>query len=183
MNQFIGDWLYFLDGPNGPPFERGTDFEGQLQCLIRVLLTSCTLTAAVLGLGSVIQQNLASDLATILFRSTFALQALVFVACFGILYALLARIFGIKIGMRQSVYIFGLVITPWLPIIAAVVVLGRFPPLAFLWYIAIFCVPTYVLSLLGTAIRMVSGAKRLPVIASLAVAVLIGLFGALKVRS
>src|SRR5712671_3562767 len=119
MIQFITDWLYFLDGPNGPPFERDTKFDGQTQCLIRVLLTSCTLTAAVLGLGSVVQQeNLATDIATTLLRSTFALKALTFVALFAALYALLARMFGIKIGVRQSVYIFGLVITPWLPIIA-----------------------------------------------------------------
>jgi len=178
MNQFLTDWLYFLEGPKDPPFKLDANFDDQSGRFVRMLITACALTAAVLGLSAIKVGDIGSDVVGILFSTPFALKAVTFIALFAVLYWLFARILGIRLGLKQSFYAFGFVVVPWLPIVAAVIVLGRhFPLFWFLYFIAIFSVPAYVLALLGTAIRTITGARRFRVIASLAIPVLIALFG------
>ena len=179
LGNYIDDWLNSLDGPDDPPFHQGTCFEDESSRFIRVLVTSGAITAAVLGLNVAVSASTGSDIVSILFSSQFALRSMALIALFAVLYAMLSRALGIRIGFKQAFYVFGFTVAPWVPILAAVVAIGRHPSFWIFYFLGIYLVPAYIVVQTANGISIVTGRKRSIAMISLLVPVLMAIGGAL----
>lgn len=157
----LNEWVDGLNGPRYPLFSPGADFpDSEWAHFFRLFTVSTTLAGAVAAV-----RGLVPDLLRSVRPDGPSLGVVTIFACCGVFYSLYAKAFGVSITIRQSLFSFALVTTPWLPIYALLKANGG--NLGVLWFFALPGLGIYVFILVARAIRIVSGASRIRVIVSL----------------
>lgn len=163
----LNDWLAGLGGPQAPTFVHAAAFPDEEWARFFRMFTVSTvligaITAAVKFAPQLFQQVGPDN------RSLGVLT--VFVCC-AVFYSLYARIFGITISIRQSLFCFALTLTPWYPLYVLIQANGG--NLGILWFVLQGYVALHVFILVVRAVRIVSGASPLRVVASLFAAIIL----------
>jgi hypothetical protein len=156
-------WINALAGPQNPPFFLNAPFpDREWTHLFQLLAVATTFAGA---------SALAGNISPTLFHPSVdskSLSAITYFGCFAVLYSLYASAFGIVISIRQSLFCFGLITTPWFPIFILLKAAGWH--LGLLWLVFFYVLVTHVLILIVRAIHIVSGAALFKVIGSIVVA-------------
>lgn len=153
-------WVTGLSGISDPPFHRDAAFpDSEWTHFFRLLAVSTALAGA---------SALAQNIAPTVFQPSMdgrSLAVLTVFACFGVIYNIYSRFFGIRITVRQSIFCFALVGTPWFPFFILLKTAG--PNLGVDWFILLAGLCLYVFVLLVRAIRIVTGAGSVRIVFSL----------------
>lgn len=161
VSKALDEWLAGMNGPQNPPFCLNAKFpDSEWGHFFRIFAVSTALAGTIAVARSYVPKLFAPVL-----PDAQSLKALTIFACFGVIYSLYSRIFGVSITVRQALFCFALILTPWLPLYALIRTMGG--NLGIVWFLAIGALGVYVFSLTARAIHIVSGAHILRVILSL----------------
>jgi hypothetical protein len=156
----LNAWISGLSGVRDPPFHAGAKFpDSEWTNFFRLLAVSTALAGA-----SAIARNFAPDV----FKPSLdgkSFYVITVFTCFGVIYSILSFFFGIRISVRQSLFCFALVCTPWFPFFILLKTAG--PALGLDWFILLGGLSLYVFILLVRAIHTVSTAAHWRIVLSL----------------
>ena len=175
--RYLTNWLGALEAPKDPPFKRDSTFEGESGRLVRLLIVSVLLTAAVEGVDVGINWE---QLKKGLEISPLVLKPVAVLGLTAVLYGFFARLFFIKISLTQVFFCFSFVVLPWAPIIAALILVGKLPGMIIILEVAWWGLLVRVLWLIARSISIVSGARMLKVILSLVLLILLMIYPVMK---
>lgn len=162
-------WLDLLQGPKDPPFAKHTNFEKEVKSFWQVFFISAVLT----GFSVVLKTDEKFSLSPV------ASYCICGIVVFAILYCLgMSLFFRINISIRQTFFIFGFLLLPWIPIFSFIRFAAfRFGPLAPLFLVMLWVLPWYIVWSIAKGISIISGSSRLRCLLSISllIAVIEGL--------
>jgi hypothetical protein len=158
-------WLDLLQGPKEPPFAKQTNFNEEAKKFWQIFFISAVLTGFSVVLGTEEKFSL----------SPVARYFIGGIAVFAILYCLgLARFFRIDITIRQTFFVFGFLLFPWIPIFSFIIfAAGHFKPLAPMFVLMLWMLPWYIVWSIAKGISIVSDSSKLRCVLSVSLLVIV----------
>jgi hypothetical protein len=167
VSRALNEWVAGMGGPQDPPFYFGSKFpDSEWNRFFRVFAVSTALAGTV-----AVARDFAPKLLEPVIPDGRSLGVLTVFACFGVVYRLYSKLFGISITIRQSLFCFMLITTPWFPLYVLLKTNGA--NLGIVWFLLMPGLGVYVFFLLARAIHIVSGASMVRVALSLLLAVVL----------
>lgn len=173
VSSALNDWVAGMSGPQDPPFHLRANFpDSEWGRFFRIFAVSTALAGTV-----AIARNIAPNLLAPVLPDGRSLGVLTIFTCFGVIYSLYSRLFGITITIRQSLFCFALIVTPWFPLYVLLKATGS--NLGIVWFLLMPGLAVYVFFLTARAIHIVSGAHMVRVTLSLLLAVVLAVIAAI----
>lgn len=150
----LSEWISALGSAQNPPFYKGATFpDEEWARLLRVFTVSTALAAVITVTGDSVP-DLAAKSGVAAPTHAF-LSAITLFTCYGAVYSVYSRIFGVRVTARQTLFCFALVLTPWLPVFALLKFYGG--GLGITWLVLVWGLALHVVQLTARAISIVSG--------------------------